>query len=42
MAELREEHVGTPSDDRPGADSTSVAAELQAAYEEVVAGGAEE
>jgi DNA-binding HxlR family transcriptional regulator len=38
MAELREEHLGdAPSDARPGAGGASVAAELQAAYEEVLA-----
>jgi DNA-binding HxlR family transcriptional regulator len=40
MAELREEHLGTPSGGRPERGGASVAAELQAAYEEVVARGA--
>jgi DNA-binding HxlR family transcriptional regulator len=38
MAELREEHLGAPSDGGGQPGGTSVAAELRAAYEEVVAG----
>ena len=37
MAELREEHLGVPPDGRYEAGGASVAATLQAAYEEVVA-----
>jgi DNA-binding HxlR family transcriptional regulator len=36
MAELREEHLGTPSDDGGQPGGTSVAAKLRAAYEEVL------
>ena len=38
MAELREEHLGAPAGGRPDAGAASVAAELRAAYEAVVAG----
>ena len=40
MAELREEHLGTPEDRRPRSVDATVADELQAAYEGAVAGGA--
>jgi DNA-binding HxlR family transcriptional regulator len=40
MAELRREHLGAPADGSDEPAGTSVAAELQAAYEEVLAGGA--
>lgn len=42
MAELREEHLGLPPGGRFEPGDGSVAAELQAAYEEVLAGGAKE
>ncbi len=42
LTELREEHVGTPSGGHPGPGIAPVAAELQAAYEEVVARGAKQ
>ncbi len=42
MAELREEHLGEPSGSRPEPAGATVAAELRAAYEGVVAGGATE
>ena len=42
MAELREEHLGLPPGRRFEPGDGSVAAELQAAYEEVLAGGAKE
>ena len=42
MAELREEDLGLPPGGRLEPDDGSVAAELQAAYEEVLAGGAKE
>jgi DNA-binding HxlR family transcriptional regulator len=37
MVELREEHLGAPASGRPKAGAASVAAELRAAHEEVVA-----
>lgn len=41
MSELREEHLGTPVDDgRSEPGGASVTATLQAAYEDVLAGGA--
>ena len=42
MAELREDHVGTPKEDRSEPDGESVAATLQAAYEEVLAKSADQ
>jgi len=42
MAELREEHLGLPPGGRFEPGDGSVAAELQAAYEEVLGGGAKE
>lgn len=39
MAELREEHLGAQGDGHPKRGGASVAATLQAAYEEVVASG---
>ena len=42
MSELREEHLGTPADGSTELGGTSLAATLRAAYEEVVAGGANE
>ena len=42
MAELREEHLGLPPGGRFEPGDGSVAAELQAAYEEVLAGGSKE
>jgi len=42
MSELREEHLGMPPDRRFEPGGGSVAAALQAAYEEVVAGAANE
>lgn len=40
MSELREEHLGIPAHDASAAGRSSVRAELQAAYEKVVARGA--
>jgi DNA-binding HxlR family transcriptional regulator len=40
MAELRREHLGTPADGGDKPAGTPVAAQLRAAYEEVLAGGA--
>jgi DNA-binding HxlR family transcriptional regulator len=42
MSELREDHMGVSADGRGEAGGGSVGAELQAAHEEVVAGGAQE
>ena len=42
MAELREEHLGLPPGGRFEPGDGSVATELRAAYEEVLAGGAKE
>jgi DNA-binding HxlR family transcriptional regulator len=42
MAELREEHLGVPAEDRSEPVGTSVSAKLQAAYEEIVARAAKE
>lgn len=39
MSELREEHIGASNGGGPDRGEVSVAATLQAAYEEVVAGG---
>lgn len=40
MSELREEHLGIPAEGRSELGGASVAAMLQTAYEEVLAGGA--